>query len=309
MSLLREIQNDLARPDADVVTVLRKCKILAARLNSVELTHWVDSELNGYAESEPLPEYRMLRAQSYGNFMSIGWRAEHQPIPAFAVPEEDRETFFAPIGFRDGITIAMVFASDGATAELPWLTVSINRHRVMFPQMECMSAWRQISGTQFRQLVDAVKNRILDFSLKIEAENPSAGEALPNSEPVAKDKLQPLVQNTFYGPVANVAQNSANFTQTSGGMLQADELSRLVRELTQHLDELGLDDREKQRVDAQVAILKTELSGEPDLAIVTQAGRTLRNITEGAIGSLIATAAQPDVWVWIHQMLAALGAK
>ena len=309
MSLLREIQNDLARPDADVVTVLRKCKILAARLNSLELTHWVDSELNGYAVSEPIPEYRLLRAQCYGNFMNRGWRANNQPIPPVAIPEEHRDTFFAPIQFREGITTAMAFASEkGATIDEPWIAILVKRHQVMYPQMACMSAWREISGTRFRQLIDAVKNRILDFSLKIEAENPSAGEASPNSQPIAKEKLQPLVQNTFYGPVGNVAQNSDHFSQVSSTP-EPDDLNRLVRELTQHIGELGLSDREKQRADAQIAILKTELAGEPDPAIVAQAGQTLRNITEGAIGSLIATAAQPPVWAWIHQILAAFGAK
>jgi hypothetical protein len=57
MSLLREIQNDLSSSGSDVPTVLRKCKILAARLGSNELASWVDFELNGYPESQPIPEY------------------------------------------------------------------------------------------------------------------------------------------------------------------------------------------------------------------------------------------------------------
>ena len=42
-----------------------------------------------------------------------------------------------------------------------------------------------------------------------------------------------------------------------------------------------------------------QLGNESDRVIVNQAGRTLRNITEGAIGSLVATvaiAAQPGIW-------------
>ena len=77
--------------------------------------------------------------------------------------------------------------------------------------------------------------------------------------------------------------------------------------IKQRLDELELDDRQKQRAKAQIAILTTECSGELDRAIVYQAGHTLRNITEGAIGSLLATAAQPTVWIWIHQMLSKFG--
>lgn len=43
---------------------------------------------------------------------------------------------------------------------------------------------------------------------------------------------------------------------------------------------------------------------DPDPVIVKQAGRTLRNITEGAIGSLLAAAAtQPEVWTWASQTM------
>jgi len=70
---------------------------------------------------------------------------------------------------------------------------------------------------------------------------------------------------------------------------------------------LNLDVRQKQRAEAQIATIRAELAGDPDPTIVKQAARTLRNITEGAIGSLLATAAQPGVWHWIHQALAAFG--
>ena len=72
MSLLREIQNDLARTDADAVSVLRKCKILAARLNSPELTRWVDCELDGFPDTQPVPEYRKLAITYYLYLRSIG---------------------------------------------------------------------------------------------------------------------------------------------------------------------------------------------------------------------------------------------
>jgi hypothetical protein len=81
------------------------------------------------------------------------------------------------------------------------------------------------------------------------------------------------------------------------------DLGRLVNEFTAHIDELGLDARQKQKVETQIATIKAQLMEEPDPIIVRQAGRTLRNVTEGAIGSLLATAAQPAVWAWVHQIL------
>jgi hypothetical protein len=111
----------------------------------------------------------------------------------------------------------------------------------------------------------------------------------------------------FHGSVGNVAQNAAHFSQTASIGIQPNDLARLVHDFSSHIDELNLDNRQKQRAEAQLAILNAELGGEPDAEIVKQAGRTLWNITQGAIGSLIATAAvQPGVWHWIQQMLANL---
>jgi hypothetical protein len=70
MSLLREIQN-LASADGDVVTVLRKCKILAARLASDEFANWVKWELDGYPEAQPTPEYRRLSVTYYARLWML----------------------------------------------------------------------------------------------------------------------------------------------------------------------------------------------------------------------------------------------
>lgn len=118
------------------------------------------------------------------------------------------------------------------------------------------------------------------------------------------EKLGQLVINTFYGPVGNVAQNSEQFSQSTTNDVAPHDLSRLVSDLSAHLHELNLGALQQQRAEAQIVALKAELTGEPDPTLVRQAGCTLRNITEGAIGSLLAAGVQPSVWQWIHQMLA-----
>jgi hypothetical protein len=101
---------------------------------------------------------------------------------------------------------------------------------------------------------------------------------------------------------SNVQIGHSN-TITNETGIQLSDLTRLVEEITNHLDELKLDDRQKQRAEAQIATLRTEIAGEPDSAIVVQTLRTLRSITEGAIGSLVAAAIQPNVWHWIQHTL------
>lgn len=131
----------------------------------------------------------------------------------------------------------------------------------------------------------------------------------PQSAQSGPSEREPQIVNHFYASVGNVAQNSKRFSQTAGVGFQPGDLAKLVTELTAHLDELNLDARQKQRAQVQIAALQAELDGDPDPGILQQAGRTLRNIIEGAIGSLLATAVQPGVWHWVQQTLAGFGSR
>ena len=52
MTLLREIQADAVDTNVDISVLLRKCKVLAARLGNKEFNLWVERELNGYTSRE-----------------------------------------------------------------------------------------------------------------------------------------------------------------------------------------------------------------------------------------------------------------
>lgn len=93
MSLLRDIQNALANEACDVTVVLRKCKILAARLVSHEFGQWVTHELDGYPYSQPLPEYRRLTIQHFASFMNLAYTVPQAPVPLQFVPEKHRKAF------------------------------------------------------------------------------------------------------------------------------------------------------------------------------------------------------------------------
>jgi hypothetical protein len=118
-----------------------------------------------------------------------------------------------------------------------------------------------------------------------------------------------IVYNTMnVGTMSNspVQQGGISSTQNQTvayNVQDVADLRRLVSEFAAHIDELHLDARQKQKAEAQIATIEAQLMDEPEPVIIQQAGRTLRNITEGAIGSLLATAAQPTVWVWIHEVI------
>ena len=162
---------------------------------------------------------------------------------------------------------------------------------------------RWIRAEDLKGLIDALRTEILKWSLKLEKDG-VLGEGMTFSKDEQQRAAGVHFTSHYYASVGNVAQNSQHIQQTANIGVRPQELAKFVAEFSEHLKELNLDDRQRRRAEAQLATLKAQLSDEPDSIIVQQAARTLRTITEGSIGSLIATALQPGVWDWIHRIMA-----
>ena len=101
-----------------------------------------------------------------------------------------------------------------------------------------------------------------------------------------------------------VTQAIGSTVSQSFQMPTPDQLAILLRALNDHISDLHLSDVDRRRVLAQAATISAQLTDEPNPQIVKEAGRTIKNITEGAIGSMIASAAQPGIWLAANAALA-----
>ena len=106
MSLLREIQKDLLNPEFHLSDVLRKALVLAYQLKSEELKVWASNEMDGYkGDPKSVPEYRILKTQSYGHFEgAFGRGMRNAIIPPVNLPKEAEEyttTLYLIHGIRE----------------------------------------------------------------------------------------------------------------------------------------------------------------------------------------------------------------
>ena len=60
MDTFRELYDEIIQGEGDLASTLRKAKVLMNTLPSPEFDEWIDSELNGYADVEKVPEYRRV---------------------------------------------------------------------------------------------------------------------------------------------------------------------------------------------------------------------------------------------------------
>jgi len=300
MTLLRQIQEELASSDVDVVAVLRKCKILARRLHSDQFAQWVDWELNGYSKDADVPEYRTVHPVHYASFSNGHWSVQQQPISTLLLDKEWRH-LFEPFPYRAGITAVQALAATdgGGMLDRNELRFLLKNKVVDLP---CHQFWSQISDVELKQIVSAVTNRLLDFVMDIEAENPDAGEAPASEIPVPPETVQQLVQNHFHGPVGNIAQNSSGFSQTAA--LDVGAVRAVVCDVRAELAAVQLEPEARASAEAQLATIEAQIaSPTPNEGIVREAGRSLRTILEGAVAGAIV---QPGVWQGIMEAMARL---
>ncbi|EGQ7821228.1 hypothetical protein DC894_RS23310 [Vibrio parahaemolyticus] len=216
MSLLREIQDAAINSEVELATLLRKCKVLAARLGNDEFKSWVDNELDGYKSADGLPDYRILTVNSKGHFAgAFGSGLNNADIPLSCIPEEFRENLEK--SYMRGAVASLetlVSKSTSGTASEPWnpdLVAFVGQD--IYQGMNCLQAWKVIPLTSIVAALDAVRNRILSFVLEIESEAPDAGEAALHTNPLPQEKVHQIFNTYITGNVQNVATGSSDFEQ------------------------------------------------------------------------------------------------
>jgi len=230
MSLLREIQENTCNTTVKLSDVLRKCKILAARLNYDPLKKWIDKELKGYAKEDNLPAYRIFRGiELAGDFINHYGMGKNARISSFSIPEKYRELlttlyWYQSIAFIESLilkaeahTLPLFIPQDFLTLlklEIEELETFISIHRV-------------VSVHQLAFIVDTVKNLVVEFSIEIERENPNAGEAglgiNPIPEPIVSQIFKScILQNYLIEKNARISANLSNIQAKPGSNFMSE---------------------------------------------------------------------------------------
>ena len=208
MSLLREIQDAAINSKTDLASLLRQCKVLATRLGSAEFGAWVDNELSGYKSVDDLPDYRIFEVTSKGNFLGgFGASLRNAGIPLICIPEKAQKGISHCYMSESAASIEILVKEsvEGSVRE-PWnpdFVASISEQ--IYQNMRCMEAWKELPRTSLIAILDEIRNRILNFVLQIEAENPAAGEAEINSKPVPSEKVTQIFNTHISGDAQNVS--------------------------------------------------------------------------------------------------------
>lgn len=247
MSLLREIQDGATEDTVSLGSLLRKTKFLASRIGVKEIGEWAERELSGYERYEDLPPYRgPFPATVLGNAIGpYGKELQNFPIPPLALSEEYRDGSLFKLYLMKGVTELEAVAASKETARAPWSPNTV----MGFPEiskgssvqidqtMTWVQIWRAVPYTTVIGVLDAIRTRLLDLSMQLGEEEPSAEREQRLTDPERVEQATKIFYNTVYAGTANVAIGNRDVHQTQELPASFD-----TDGLMKYLRKLGLDD-------------------------------------------------------------------
>jgi len=285
-SLVDELQRDALDHRVRLSDLLRKAKTIAVKLDLPELEKWVQNELNGYQSGADVPDYRIVIGQVQGFNPYHGWR---------------------PVQFNDTVT-EQKFTKRHITsqvAELESLVAKSSDGQLQVPlSAEAQHLLRNVTGFDFEfttamsasdvvGILDAVRNALLDWSLKLEKLG-VRGEGMSFSDDERKKVHQTqAVYNigtieTFTG---NMGSGSGNFSVEGNTVNVTSKLAieSLVRKIRDNETQLGLEPESTRELHQALDGLQTEIKAtQPSAKRINGLLATIRGIAEKAAGSLVA---------------------
>lgn len=295
MSLLQDIQDAAVDSKTDLATLLRKLKLLAARIGSREIEDWVKRESDGYPEGVSVPEYRVWSLEVKGHFSGpAGSGLRNAPIPIACLPQKVRQSY---THYECRASIASIEEtlrkSKGDSVQLSTGDLALALGMKIYQYQNCVHAWAEFSTINFVEVSNAVRNRLLDLAVALWKEFPDAGEIGGAAKGAMEATRVTQIFNTVvHGGSANVVgtanQSTISFNIAAGdmGALRQALLSNGVPETDLSALQTALDSEPTAMPDGKFG---PKVSGWV-ARMLEKAANGAWNVGLGAGGSLLATA-------------------
>jgi len=284
-SMVLALQREALKSDVSVASLLRNAKVIAAKLSLDDALVWINRELDGYPNAlvKDLPEYRRLRGRAKAWNPYRGW-----------LPIESRDAkvleylSFAPIGQAMG-AIEHGLEKDierGGVFTFPYPPEM--RVKVQNAINDFTDVHIEIDPGQIRNIVDQVRNLVLNWTIELEKAGIRGEEMTFSSE----EKMDaPKANQNFFiqnvGVLGNVSGQASVHNQQTGSNLDIQKIKDLLAQSAAIAG--ALPEATRNEMQPVLSSIQTEIARpEPDQGKLAEMLSSVRKVCEGATGSLAA---------------------
>ncbi|MGB4984414.1 MAG: hypothetical protein WBO70_01390 [Erysipelotrichaceae bacterium] len=205
-NLILELQKEISNQECDIISILRKAHIIAFKLNMSDFDNWIYNELNGYYNKIEIPEYRKIKGELIADHPLRGWDTvliQDPTLEARISESEIKQPIFEIIDKCNSSNGYIILGFDDSVTKV--LNDMLNS-----PPMKRFGV--QISKSRLQEVIEKVKNTILDWTLKLQ-EN---GTLESDMTVTQREKLQAQTINNYYVN-SNIVNSPTNNCQIISG--------------------------------------------------------------------------------------------
>jgi len=233
MKLIDEIIEILSSDSGKLSDALIKTKVLLHKIGHKELVPWVNNELNGYPDTDSVPEYRVLPAEVLVNAANIAWQLNSHHIPLGHLSEKHRESI-ETARMDQSLAALETFAEKDENhlqAHIPMESYGI-LGKGLDKSFHISSAWSQISHTSVMQILIQVRSRLLDFVLDLSDQFPSELNEEEVKERIDSLDAGNLFNSAIFGDNATILVGNSNTQTVTSVVVKGDfeSLSKILEE-------------------------------------------------------------------------------
>ncbi|WP_437207088.1 hypothetical protein [Planctomicrobium sp. SH664] len=220
-----ELQRLASDGKCPVDELLRKALIVATKLAIEDFSQWINSELHGYTAGSEVPEYRRAQAS-----LHVFNNVQRRLIPYYLPEDLDEELTRVPM-MQPLADLVALAASESSTFQVqmpPGVRNLLLEGQGQFPMEPVM----QMSRIYVVRALDAVRNTILEWSLRLEKQGIlGEGMRFTSEEKAIAMTSQNIHINSFQGILGDVAGSTV--TQNLNMSIKAGDFNSLKQRLTE----------------------------------------------------------------------------
>ena len=261
--------------------LLRMAYTVAYKLHLDDFKKWISSEMDGYKATDSLPEYRFIQGVMLAFNPVLGWQTVKVYDPKMI-------KYLNRIAMTDKISEIEHLLERSEDSQFVYQELPLQVRKHFAEHNFGMSAIVLLNDQKLAGIINSVRNKILEWTLKLEQEG-VLGEDMNFNE-----QEQERAANITYNNIVNNSVIHAPFQQGYSNDMKIEDFNNnleITRELLDAVKSIlnNFGEQDKAELQADLDTIESQIkSPKPKMNIIKSTFNSIKNVIEGAIGSSIA---------------------
>lgn len=243
VTLLEEIIDGATNDLVSTSNLLRKVQVASHRLGANELEAWSKRELSGFGVDDTLPLYRAdIPTPVLGTWLGPAGKILNDPLSLAGLPEGAEVLF--QVNLRQPLAELEALADGSSEPQVLWSGEAVGLYNRLadegvvskYAYMSLGAAHQVLPRTLLRGVIDAIRNKALEFALDLQSIDPMAGSL--DGPTIENAEVARVVNNFYY----NINGHGTNIAHGNGNHLESTTVFNDVEELVAAAQALGLEE-------------------------------------------------------------------